>query len=180
MKELQTGDVCYYMGVKHEVTSVIIEHKIEMAIDSTIINYIIAPFYVSGKIAHKYKIKVNKDNPLLQSSEDYENEKNAKIALKLALNSIYGKGSIDREKEIKRLEKVEDEYKSLIEIIKTLFQGRCKLYERIEYSETCNEEGSHAKKIATTSYILEFHNNDLHYEFHLHKDEFDRLKEVLL
>lgn len=180
MKELQTGDVCYYMGVKHEVTSVIIEHKIEMAIDSTIINYIIAPFYVSGKIAHKCKIKVNKDNPLLQSSEDYENEKNAKIALKLALNSIYGKGSIDREKEIKRLEKVEDEYKSLIEIIKTLFQGRCKLYERIEYSETCNEEGSHAKKIATTSYILEFHNNDLHYEFHLHKDEFDRLKEVLL
>lgn len=180
MKELQTGDVCYYMGVKHEVTSVIIEHKIEMAIDSTIINYIIAPFYVSGKIAHKCKIKVNKDNPLLQSSEDYENEKNAKIALKLALNSIYGKGSLDTEKELKRLKTVEDEYKALKDIVRTLFKGRCKLYERTEYIETCDEEGCHNEKVATTSYILEFYNNNLHYEFHLQKDEFDKLKEVLL
>ena len=80
------------------------------------------------------------------------------------------------EKELKEGEK----NKKALEIVKVLFQGRCKLYERTEYIETCNEEGCHAEKIATTSYILEFHNYDLHYEFHLHKDEFNLLKEVLL
>ncbi len=74
---------------------------------------------------------------------------------------------------------IEKELKAL-EIIKVLFQGRCKLYERTEYIETCNEEGCHAKKIATTSYILEFYNYDLHYEFRLHKEEYNLLKEVLL
>lgn len=174
MKRFKVGDICYYIGIRHIVTSVIVEDKFEGA---TIITYIIAPFYASGKIADKCKIKVNNDNPLLQSSEDFEKEKNAKIALKLALNSIYGKGSADTKKRIKELE---DEYKALIDIIRALFKGRCKLYERTEYTETCNDEGYHAEKVATTSYILEFYNNDLHYEFHLQKDEFDKLKEVLL
>lgn len=75
--------------------------------------------------------------------------------------------------EIKKKEKA-------LEIVKVLFQGRCKLYERTGYIETCNEEGCHTNKIAITAYILEFHNYDLHYEFHLLKDEYDLIKEVLL
>ena len=62
--------------------------------------------------------------------------------------------------------------------IKTLFQGRCKLFERTENVETCNEAGCHAEKVATTSYILKFNNYDLHYEFYLHKEEYELLKEV--
>ena len=78
-----------------------------------------------------------------------------------------------------KFSKIEKELNAL-EIIKVLFQGRCKLYERTTYIETCNEQGCHTKRIATTLYVLEFHNYDLHYEFHLHKEEYDLLKEVLL
>lgn len=82
-----------------------------------------------------------------------------------------------------RIDNLETSYlrnRKALEIIKVLFQGRYKLYEQTEYTETCNEEGCHAEKIATTAYILEFHNYDLHYEFHLHKEEYDLLKEELL
>lgn len=174
MTRLKVGDVCYYMGVKHTVTAVCLERKIE---DAVIINYTITPFFVYEKIADKFKIKVNDDNPFLKSSDDYANDRATKIALKLALNSIYGKGNADKAKKLKELE---DKYKSLKDIIRTLFKGRCKLYERTEYTETCNDKGCHAEKVATASYILEFRNYDLHYEFHLQKDEFDKLKEVLL
>lgn len=195
MKELKVGDICYYIGVKHIVTSVIAEDKMEGA---SIKTYIIAPFFISGKIAYKYSIKVNSENPFLKSSEDYANDRATKIAMRLALDSFYGKDSTDTKQKLKELQdafnalskeneklwklvfKNHEEYKALIDIIRTLFKDRCKLYERTAYIETCNKEGCHAKKVATTSYILEFHNNDLHYEFHLHKDEFDRLKEVLL
>lgn len=198
MTRLKVGDVCYYMGVKHTVTAVCLERKIE---DAIIINYIITPFFVSEKIADKFKIKVNDDNPFLKSSDDYANDRATKIAIKLALNSVYGKGIYDTAKKLERLKELEeafkalskeneklvndilksnDEYRVLKNIIRTLFKGRCKLYERTEYIETADREGSHSNKIATTSYILEFRNYDLHYEFHLQKDEFDKLKEVLL
>ena len=91
------------------------------------------------------------------------------------------------EKDLKEYEKLKEDIKKCscwnehkaLDIIKVLFQDRCKLYERTENIETCNEQGCHAEKIATTSYILEFNNYDLHYEFRLHKGEYDLLKEVL-
>ena len=80
------------------------------------------------------------------------------------------------EKELKSKEKTD----KVLEIVKTLFHSRCKLYERTENIETCNEAGCHAEKVATTSYILEFRNYDLHYEFHLDREEYDLLWEILV
>ena len=92
------------------------------------------------------------------------------------------KEDLDRgmfEKDYQAVKTIEKEIKAL-EVIKVLFQGRCKLYEETVYIETCNEEGCHADKIVTTKYVLEFVNYDLHYKFYLHKEEYDLLKEALL
>jgi len=67
-----------------------------------------------------------------------------------------------------------------LEIIKVLFNGRTKLYERNDGIEITIDKNGKYKKVPISLHILEFYVGDLHYEFHLHKEEFDLLKEVLV
>lgn len=67
-----------------------------------------------------------------------------------------------------------------LEIIKVLFNGRAKLYERNDAVQQIVDENGNYNKAITSVYILEFYIDDLHYEFHLHKDEYDALRKVWL
>ena len=74
---------------------------------------------------------------------------------------------------------IEKELKAL-EIIKVLFNGRAKLYERNGGIQQVIDGNGNYNKATISVYILEFYVGNLHYKFHLHKDEYDLLKEVLL
>lgn len=67
-----------------------------------------------------------------------------------------------------------------LDIIKVLFNGRAKLYERNDGIEQVVDKNGNYNKAGISVHILEFWVGDLHYEFHLHKEEYDLLKEVLL
>lgn len=78
----------------------------------------------------------------------------------------------------KLYERTYKEHKAL-EIIKVLFKGRAKLYTRDDGIEKTIDKNGNYKKAPIGLYILEFWVGDNHYEFHLHREEYDLLKEVL-
>lgn len=77
------------------------------------------------------------------------------------------------------LNTIKKELKAL-EIVKVLFQGRARLYERNDGIEQTIDKNGNYHKCNCVIYILDFHSGMIHYEFHLHKDEYDLLKEVLI
>lgn len=80
-----------------------------------------------------------------------------------------------------KIANLEDENKvKALEIIKVLFKGRAKLYTRDDGIEKTIDKNGNYKKAPIGLYILEFWVGDNHYEFHLHREEYDLLKEVLV
>lgn len=80
---------------------------------------------------------------------------------------------------MKELANTERKLKAL-EIIKVLFKGRARLYERNDGVEQIIDKNGNYHKANCVVYILGFHVEGQHCEFHLHREEYDLLKEVLL
>ena len=66
-----------------------------------------------------------------------------------------------------------------LEIIKVLFKDRARLYTRNDGIEQTIDKNGNYHKTNCVVYILDFYVGSVHYEFHLDKEEYDLLKEVL-
>ena len=127
--------------------------------------------------SHKTFIDNAKNGLIVFVPRDTWEEERKKLKRLEELERAFVSLSKDDEK-AKKLLSLEIEKNRALEIIKVLFQGRARLYERNDGIEQTIDKNGNYHKCNCVVYILEFYSGRIHYEFHLHKDEFDLLKEV--